>query len=84
MTTYVFRCSITETTIDHDVPSKHVPPIGDSMRCVCGESRVRPHPMVRIVPPVNFAEVKGTGNGPIGRGLQDRAELGRKRRAEWK
>lgn len=33
---------------------------------------------------VMFAEVKGTGNGRIGGGLERRAEEGRKRAAEWK
>ena len=29
------------------------------------------------------AEVRGTGNGAIGRAIEDRAKLGAMRRAEW-
>lgn len=84
MPTHLFRCDVDpDLILDAYFDVKDAPSIGQRTDCVCDIDES--HKMRRVVSKgVKFAEVKGTGNGPIGRGLEDRAELGRRRRAEWK
>ena len=84
MPTYEFRCLDSGDPLDAILPTRSAPSIGETIACRCEEATYSPHPMRRVIQSVAMAEVRGTGNGPIGRGLEDRAELGRRRRAEWK
>lgn len=83
MPLYEFAC---ETTGDHVVVMYSIadaPSIGDHVTCRCPDLTV--HSMRRIVDKgTHFAPVPGTPTNRIGMALEDRAELGRKRRAEWK
>lgn len=85
MTPYEFRCDLSADVLVVEMPMVEAPSLGEWTACICDEASEHEHEMRRIISRSVFAtEVKGTGNGKIGRGLEDRAELGRRRRATWK
>lgn len=92
MPVYPFRCEESGDPVEWSVPAVVAPAIGALVTCRCTPAGMpspdlryptSSHAAKRLVSMPHMAEVKGTGNGKIGRGLDDRAELGRKRRAEW-
>lgn len=74
MPVYDYECPLCQRQYGDVLVQSH----RSTYRCADCGAPARRKPVVSRV-----AEVRGTGNGPIGRGLQDRAELGQRRRAEW-